>query len=107
MHDGLGCVSGVTYVRINITLRNGERNPHAAQMLERFQRRTKQDVDAARKNVLAATAELARVRASEGLAVGQNTGAAFDADVNRRRMSPTPPRTVPVSTTRSEYILAH
>ena len=65
-------------------------------MLERFQKRTKQDVDAARKNVLAATAELARVRASEGLAAGQDTGAAFDANVNRRRMSPTPPRTVPV-----------
>ena len=65
-------------------------------MYDRFQRRTKQDVDAARKNVLAATAELGRIRASEGLAAGQDTGAAFDANVNRRRMSPTPPRTVPV-----------
>ena len=72
---------------------------HDVQMLERFQRHTKQDVDAARKNVLAATAELARVRASEGLVAGQDTGAAFDANVNRQRMSPTPPRTVPVSTT--------
>lgn len=67
-------------------------------MLERFQRRTKQDVDAARKNALAATAELGRIRESEGLAGGQDTGVAFDANVNRRRMSPTPPRTVPVPT---------
>jgi hypothetical protein len=67
-----------------------------AQMLERFQRRTKQDVDAARKHVLAATAELDRARQTDGLAAGSDTSAAFDADVNRRRMSPTPPRTVPV-----------
>ena len=76
---------------------------HAAQMLERFQRRTKQDVDAARKNVLAATAELARICTSETLAAGHDTGAAFDANVNRQRMSPTPPRTVPVGFTCAKH----
>ena len=66
------------------------------QMLERFQRRTKLDVDAARKHVLAAAAELNRARQTDDVADGRDTSAAFDANVNRQRMSPTPPRTVPV-----------
>lgn len=53
-------------------------------------------MDATRKHVLAATAELERVRQSAGLADGEDVSAAFNGAVNRSLMAPTPPRTVPV-----------
>ncbi len=102
MHEDVGRPAWFDCIRRHPILQTLSSGSHAAQMLERFQRRTKQDVDAARKNVLAAMAELARIRTSETLASGQDTGAAFDANVNRQRMSPTPPRTVPVSSTCSK-----
>lgn len=66
------------------------------QALTRFEGGSKQDVDATRKHVLAATAELENVCQSAGLAEGEDVSAAFNATVNRGLMAPTPPRTVPV-----------
>jgi hypothetical protein len=55
------------------------------------------DLDSAARHLTAAAAELQRLRGSAGLAQHDSTVAAcFDASVNRRKMAPTPPRSMPV-----------
>lgn len=66
------------------------------QGLQRIAAGTRGDLDAARKQLLAAQAELARVRASGGGGVPAEQAPGFDPDVNRRLMAPVPPRPIQV-----------
>lgn len=66
------------------------------QGLQRMAAGTRGDLDAARKQLLAAQAELARVRASGGGGVPAEQAPGFDPDVNRRLMAPVPPRPIQV-----------
>ena len=65
------------------------------QGLQRMAAGTRGDLDAARKQLLTAQAELARVRASGG-GVPAEQAPGFDPDVNRRLMAPVPPRPIQV-----------
>lgn len=72
--------------------------PCALQALEKLLGFAAQpDLDSAARHLTAAIAELQRLRMSAGL--GQHdavVAACFDASVNRRKMAPTPPRSMPV-----------
>ncbi|KAK9845848.1 hypothetical protein WJX81_004103 [Elliptochloris bilobata] len=64
--------------------------------LQRIAGAARADLDAARKQFLAAQVELARVRASAGGGVPAEQAPGFDPDVNRRLMAPVPPRPIQV-----------
>ena len=66
------------------------------QGLQRMAAGMRGDLDAARKQLLAAQAELARVRASGGGGVPAEQAPGFDPDVNRRLLAPVPPRPIQV-----------
>jgi hypothetical protein len=73
-------------------------SPCALQALEKLLGFASQpDLDSAARHLTAAAAELQRLRASASLAQHDAVVAAcFDASVNRRKMAPTPPRSMPV-----------
>jgi hypothetical protein len=58
---------------------------------------TRGDLDAARKQLLAARAELARLREAAGGGVPAEHAPGFDPDANRRLMAPVPPRPIQVA----------
>ena len=68
----------------------------SAQGLQRMAGGTRGDLDAARKQLLAAQAELVRVRASSSRAAPPDQAPGFDPDVNRQLMAPVPPRPIQV-----------
>ena len=80
------------------TIRGQYAHPVPPQALEKLLGFAAQpDLDAAARHLTAVTAELQRLRGSAGLAQHDPVVAAcFDASVNRRKMAPTPPRSMPV-----------
>ena len=62
------------------------------QALQKLHSRSKQDLEAARKQLILAVAELQRVRDTTGQA--EDCAEGFDPQINRRLLGPAPPRAV-------------
>jgi len=70
---------------------------YATQGLQSMAGGARADLDAARKQLLAARAELARLREAPGGGVPAEHALGFDPDANRRLMAPVPPRPIQVA----------
>ncbi len=69
--------------------------PAGAQVLDKVHTGEPQDLQAAAKHLQRARRELQVMQQTAGLAAAQVPG--FNADVNRRRMAPAPPRPIQVA----------